>query len=145
VEGAIVKTHAKVMKDSYFDLVRQFPLVSIKTEKQYDAAVAFLQKLSMRDETSLDSGEKSYLEALTQFVEDYEQQHHRIAVEHLKPLDALKYLMAENGMKAIDLGRLLGSRSLASQILNGKRGLSKMHVLILAERFNVEPGLFLEI
>jgi len=52
--------------------------------------------------------------------------------------------MAENGMKAIDLGRLLDSRSVASQILHGKRGLSKTHIRILAERFNVEPGLFLE-
>jgi HTH-type transcriptional regulator/antitoxin HigA len=138
-----MKTLAK-LKDSYFDLVRRFPLVPIKSEKQYDAALAFLRKLAIRDESSLDSGEKSYLEALTRFVEDYEQQHHRIAVAHLKPLDALKYLMAENGMKAIDLGRLLGNRSLASQILNDKRALSKTHMFILAERFNVDPGLFLE-
>jgi len=139
-----MKTVTKRMKDSYFDLVRRFPLVPIKTEKQYDDAMAFLQPLAMRDEVSLDSGEQAYLEALTQFVEDYEQQHHRIDVADLKPLDALKYLMAENGMKAIDLGRLLDSRSVASQILHGKRGLSKTHIRILAERFNVEPGLFLE-
>ena len=139
-----MKAIARGMKDSYFDLVRQFPLVPIKTEKHYDAALAFLQSLAMRDEASLDSGEQSYLEALTQFVEDYEQQHHRIAVEDLKPLDVLKYLMAENGMKAIDLGKLLGSRSIASQILNGKRGLSKTHIRVLAGRFNVEPSLFFE-
>ena len=45
-------------------------------------------------------------------------------------------------MKPADLGRLLGNRSLASLILHGKRGLSKTHIRILADRFKVEPGLF---
>ena len=131
------------MKDTYFDLVRRFPLVPIKTETRYDAAIAFLQPLAVRNEKSLDSGERAYLAALTQFVEDYEQKRHRIEVADLKPLDALKHLMQANGMKSIDLGNLLGSRSLASQILTGKRSLSKKHILVLAERFKVEPGLFL--
>lgn len=47
-------------------------------------------------------------------------------------------------MKPAHLGRLLGNRSLASQILNGKRGLSKTHIRILADRFHVAPGLFFE-
>ena len=132
------------MRDSYFDLVREFPLVAIKTEKHHDSAVAFLHRLAVRNEASLDTGEQLYLEALTQFVEDYESRHHRIAVEHLKPLPALKYLMAENAMRTADLGRLLGSASVASQILRGTRGLSKRHMLLLAERFRVDAGLFLE-
>jgi HTH-type transcriptional regulator / antitoxin HigA len=134
----------RALKDSYFDLVRQFPLVPLKSEKQYDAAVTFMNRLAIRGEKALDTGEQAYLEALTQFVEDYEQVHHAIAAQNLGARDALKFLMAENGMKAADLGRLLGSRSVASQILNGRRGLSKTHILVLAERFRVEPGLFLE-
>jgi HTH-type transcriptional regulator / antitoxin HigA len=138
-----MKTIAPILKDSYFDLIRQFPLVSIRTEKQYESALRFLQRLAIRDESTFDSGERAYLDALTQFVEDYEQQHHRIEVSRLKPLDALKYLMSLNGMKPVDLGRLLGSRSLASQILNGRRELSKTHIVALSRYFNVEPGLFL--
>lgn len=138
-------TATKPMKDTYFDLVRRFPLVPIRTETHYDAAIAFLQPLAVRSEKTLDSGERAYLAALTQFVEDYEQEHHHIEAANLKPLDALKYLMRANDMKSIDLGNLLGSRSLASQILSGKRGLSKKHILTLAERFRVEPGLFLAV
>jgi HTH-type transcriptional regulator/antitoxin HigA len=132
------------LKDSYFDLVRQFPLVPIRSESGYDAAIAFLNTLAIRGEDSLDEGEQAYLDALTQFVEDYEESHHRIEVSDLKPLDALKYLMKENDMTPADLGRLLGNRSLASQILHGKRSLSKTHIRILASRFKVEPGLFFE-
>jgi antitoxin component HigA of HigAB toxin-antitoxin module len=52
--------------------------------------------------------------------------------------------MKENGMKPIDLGKLLGNRSLASQILHGIRGMSKTHIRLLSQRFKVEPGLFFE-
>ena len=139
----LVKTKTR-LRDSYFALVREFPLVPIKTERQYDQAIAFLEGLAVRGENALDSGERAYLEALTQFVGDYEDEHHRINLRDLTPLDSLKFLMEENGMKPADLGRLLGNRSLATQILHGKRGLSKTHIRLLAERFRVNPGLFLE-
>lgn len=133
------------LQDSYFDLVRRFPLVPIRTEAQYDAALAFVKDLAIRGEDSLDKGERIYLDALTQFVADYEDKHYQIEVRDLTPLDALKYLMEQNGMAPADLGRLLGNRSLASQILRGKRGLSRTHIRILCERFKVEPGLFFSI
>ena len=133
-----------LLTPSYFDLVRKFPLVPIRSEAQYDAAVVFLKNLAIRGEDALDEGEQAYLDALTQFVGDYEAQHYQFEASDLTPLAALKYLMKENGMKPADLGRLLGNRSLASLILNGKRGLSKTHIRILADRFKVEPGLFFE-
>ncbi|MCY2930662.1 MAG: hypothetical protein NTV86_14425 [Planctomycetota bacterium] len=139
-----MKTKAGKIRDSYFDLVREFPLVAVKTADQYEAAVGFLGKLAIRDEASLDEGERTYLEALTQFVGDYEEAHLRARIGHMKPLEALKFLMAENHMKPADLGLVLGSRSLASQVLNGKRGLSKAIIARLSERFKVAPGLFFE-
>jgi HTH-type transcriptional regulator/antitoxin HigA len=139
-----MKTMTGHAKDSYLELVRKFPLVPVKTEAQYDAALSFLKKLAVRDEATLDAGESAYLDALTQFVEDYEERHHQIDTSGMEPIDALKFLMAENGMKPADLGRLLGNRSIASQILNGKRGLSQRHIRILADRFKVEAGLFIK-
>ena len=139
-----MKTMTGHAKDSYLDLVRKFPLVPLKTEAQYDAALSFLKKLAVRDEATLDEGESAYLEALTRFVEDYEERHHPIDTGHMGPIDALKFLMAENGMRPADVGRLLGNRSVASQVLNGKRGLSQRHIRILADRFKVEAGLFLK-
>ena len=134
----------RVARDSYLELVRQFPLVPIRDERHYDEAVAFLGNLAIRGENGLDAGERDYLDALTQFVGDHEDKHLRMELGRMKPLQAMKFLMRENGMKAIDLGKLLGNRSLASQILNGKRGLSKTHIRILCNRFKVEPGLFFE-
>lgn len=123
--------------------MRQFPLVPVRNEKQYDSAVAFLGRLAVRGESRLDSGEKAYLAALSQFVEDYERDRHSIDTADLTPLETLKYLMRQNAMRPVDLGTILGSRSIASPILNGKRELSKAHIMTLAEYFRVAPGLFI--
>ncbi len=61
------------------------------------------------------------------------------------PLTTLKYLMDQNGMRATDLGRLLGNRGLASLILHGRRQLSKAHIRKLSEHFKVSPALFLSL
>jgi len=135
-------TMARHIRDSYLDLVKQMPLVPIKNEEQYEDALTFLKKLAIRNEGSLDEGQQAYLEALTQFVGDYEDKHLRAEIGYMKPLQALKYLMKVNGMRPADLGRLLGNRSLASQILHGNRSTSKTHIRLLSERFKVEPGIF---
>jgi antitoxin component HigA of HigAB toxin-antitoxin module len=46
-------------------------------------------------------------------------------------------------MTQAELGRLLENRSLASQILNGHRQLSKTHIRKLADHFKVSPAVFL--
>jgi antitoxin component HigA of HigAB toxin-antitoxin module len=51
--------------------------------------------------------------------------------------------VAEYGMTASDLGRLLGNRALGAAILSGRRSLSKAHIKKLAGHFKVEPGLLL--
>ncbi len=61
----------------------------------------------------------------------------------LAPLAALKFLVAEHGMTASDLGRLLGNRTTGAAILSGRRSLSKTHIKKLAGHFKVQPGLFL--
>ena len=63
----------------------------------------------------------------------------------MPPLEAVKYLMEESGMNRADLGRILGNRSLASQILKGNRELSKANIVALANHFHVGPGLFLPV
>ena len=132
-----------IAPDTYLELVKQFPLVPIKDEPHYDRAVAFLKHLAIRDEGTLDAGQQAYLDALTLFVEDYQNKHHQIEARQMSPLEALKYLLAESAMTPADLGRVLGNRSLASQVLKGRRSLSKANIVALANHFHVGPGLFL--
>jgi antitoxin component HigA of HigAB toxin-antitoxin module len=91
----------------------------------------------------LTAGQAEYLETLTILFEAYEAEHERIETSHLSPRDVLRFLLESNGMNGSDLGRLLGNRELGPKILSGSRQLSKAHIRKLADRFNVDAGLFL--
>jgi len=54
----------------------------------------------------------------------------------------LAYLLEEKGMKASDLWTVL-PKSRVSEILNGKRGISKTQARQLADLFHVPVDLFL--
>lgn len=130
-----------LIADDYFNLVKQFPLRPLRGEMEYDAAVAMLDTLVLRE---LSEGEQDYLEALTRFVEDYDQRNRRPPGTKLSALARLRHLMAESQMTSADLGRVLGSASVASMILRGRRGISKAHLKKLADRFRVDARLFLD-
>ena len=50
--------------------------------------------------------------------------------------------MAANGVTS-DLWKLFGSKGVASEVVNGKRGISKAQAKALAEFFHVSPELFI--
>lgn len=87
--------------------------------------------------------QRDFVDIMIPVVEDYEAQHHRTDTSDITPLALLRSLLADHAMTASDLGRLLGNRSLGGAILRGERELSKTHVKILAERFKLDPGVFL--
>lgn len=136
------RSQSHTRQDGYLDLVKRLPLRPFRTAEEYDAAAELLDTLVLR--TELSDGEKDYVDALSLFIEDYDRRHNVFDTSGRTPLDMLKHLMEANDMSVTDLGSLLGSKGVASEILHGKRSLSKSHILKLAERFNVEPGLFLE-
>jgi HTH-type transcriptional regulator/antitoxin HigA len=129
---------------AYLALIDLFPLRPLRSERDYDAAIAVLDTLAVRPEGSLERGEQDYFDTLTMLVEAYDQEHQDLEAEDRDPLAMLKYLMQESGMTQADLGRLLGNRALASLILNRHRRLSKSHIRKLADHFKVSPALFLE-
>jgi len=91
----------------------------------------------------LNADQEDYLEAISTFVEAYETARFPMDDSRIAPLDVLKALLAEHGMSASDLGRLLGNRTLGTAVLAGRRALSKAHIKKLAEHFKVGAGLFL--
>jgi HTH-type transcriptional regulator/antitoxin HigA len=131
--------------DVYLRLVRDFPLRPIRSEAEYDRAVEILKELVAKADVGLSAGESDYADALGHFIGVYESAHYQLTRPGMHtPVDRLKYLLREHGMKTADLGKLLGSgQGQASLILNGKRELSKANIRALAERFKVSPALFL--
>ena len=59
------------------------------------------------------------------------------------PLQILQYLMEQRDLRQADLLPIFGSRSVTSEVINGKREFSKAHIRRLADFFHVSPEVFL--
>jgi HTH-type transcriptional regulator / antitoxin HigA len=125
---------------TYAGLVAILPPRPVHDKVNYDNAVEMIDRLAGFD---LTADQEDYLDALSTFVEAYERDRFPPDSAPLAPLAALKFLVAEHGMTASDLGRLLGNRTTGAAILSGRRSLSKVHIKKLAAHFKVQPGLFL--
>jgi HTH-type transcriptional regulator/antitoxin HigA len=62
---------------------------------------------------------------------------------HAEPVDALKQLMEDRGLRQRDLIPVFGSSSVASDVITGKREISKQHARRLAEFFSVPVSVFI--
>ncbi len=80
---------------------------------------------------------------MTVALADYDEKHYP-EFYAADPLGSLKFLMESNAMSQADLGRLPGvSRTTASQICGGTRGISQANALKLADRFGLPVSVFI--
>ena len=91
----------------------------IKTEADYDAALARINELM---DAAPDTAEGDELDILVALVEVYEDRHHPISPPD--PVEAILARMEEVGYTRRDLEPLIGSRGRVSEVLNRKRSLS---------------------
>lgn len=84
--------------------------------------------------------ERDAIDLLSLLIERYESE--RYALPEASPVDVLRFLMGQHGLTQRDLGSELGSESLVSLILSGKRNLTVPHMHALAKRFNVPASVF---
>jgi HTH-type transcriptional regulator/antitoxin HigA len=128
------------LPNTYFELVRRFPLTVIHDNVHLDRAVEVIDELIDRDD--LDAGEQEYLDALSTLVERYESEH--FPARPVSGAAMLKHLMEARGVTQTEVAREAGiAGSTVSSILSGKRKLSRDHVGRLARYFAVDPGLFI--
>ena len=85
--------------------------------------------------------EENLAELMTLLIRDFEES--RYPLGHAEPLEAVRILMENRGLRQRDLIPVFGSSSVASDVLNGKRSISKAHARKLAEFFHVTPSLFI--
>lgn len=129
----------KSLPRTYRELVDLLPPRPIHTPSEYEEVAEVVDRLAVMDKRT--AAQEDYLEALTRFIEDYDDEHHPIP--DAPPAQILKHLMEQRQMTVSDLGRILGDRSTASRVLKGERELSKAHILKLAEYFGTSTDLFI--
>ena len=81
------------------------------------------------------------MDLLVMLIERFEGE--RYSVSAASPVEVLRELIETRGMKLADPATLIGSKGVASEILSGKRGLSKTNIKRLAGYFRVSPEVFL--
>jgi HTH-type transcriptional regulator/antitoxin HigA len=118
-------------------LAKALPRV-IETNAENERAIAELERLSVLPRKSPEHA--ALAELLTVLIEQFEQ---RYDLGDATPLQALQTFMEDRGERQSDLIPIFGSSSMASDVLNGKREISKRHARLLAYRYHVSVSLFI--
>ena len=120
-------------------------MVQIKTEAQYNAALARIEELlplTWGDDIPEDSPENLELALLTDLVADYEDIHHPIGTPSL--IDTIRLRMYEMGLNQQKVAALLGiSAPRMSEIMNGKTEPSLALARTMCQKLNIEPEIAL--
>jgi HTH-type transcriptional regulator / antitoxin HigA len=112
----------------------------VRTAKNYKRASAVMDQLL--DEIADDENHPlaDVLDYLSTQVEAYEAEH--FAIPAATPRDVLRFLMDQHGLTQSDLTDC-APQSRISDVLNGKREISKALAKALAKRFDVGVGVFI--
>ena len=124
----------------YRALCELVPLKPITSKVEYDEAVEHLNRL-------LDAGGANQAHvlaglvvALGEMIHAYEKL--QTSMPEADPREVLRYLMEEHGLSQSELSDI-ASQGTISDILSGKRGISKALAKKLAARFQLSAGTFL--
>lgn len=117
------------------------PLRLLRTEAEYDAAVAEIASL-MDQEPAPGTPAHDRLDVLSLLVGAYDDAHYSMG-DVATPQDVLDLLLEQNGATRAQLAPLLGGRSRVSEFFNGVRPLSVSQIQALRARFGVSADLLL--
>jgi HTH-type transcriptional regulator/antitoxin HigA len=121
-------------------LSRQLPTV-IRTEEENEEMLAAIWELMKKGEDKLSAEELALLELMSVLVERFEEEHYQIPDS--PPHRILQHLMESRNARQADLVPILGGRGRVSELVNGKRAISKAQAKALADFFHVSAELFL--
>ena len=121
-------------------LARALPR-AIKTEKENQRMLELVDELMSKGEDRLTVEESTLLNLLVELIEKFEAEHYHLNAS--TPRGILLELMEARNVQARDLWEIFGSKGTTSEVLSGKRGISKAHARALADYFNVSAELFI--
>jgi antitoxin component HigA of HigAB toxin-antitoxin module len=122
-------------------LIETIPKV-IESQDEYDRIEAkFERLLDKGDERSAE--EDMLFDLLASLLQDYEKRT-LPRLEATSPISTLRFLMEQNNLHQTDLVEYFGSQGNVSQVLAGKRAISKGAAQKLSARFKVSTDIFLK-
>lgn len=128
-------------KNVYGSLLAEFQPKVITSEEENERALAVVEKLMALRE-NITPEQDALLELLVTLIEKFEDEYYQLLPES-DPHSMLQFLMEQRNLKQLDLVGILGSKGVTSEVVNGKRSISKAQAKALGEFFHVSPALFL--
>jgi len=99
---------------------------------------------SLIDKGALNEDEDDYLDVLGDLVRKYETENHPMPA--VSDADMLRHLIEARETTQASVAAETGiAESTISEILAGKRGLSRRHIEALARHFQVSPAVFMSV
>jgi HTH-type transcriptional regulator / antitoxin HigA len=124
----------------YIDLLAQTMPSAIETEAEYQRLLALTESLHFKKDRTLE--EKKIYKLLITLIEAYESQQYSMPAS--SPQEVLQHIMDSSGLRQADLAEIMGASSgVVSEIVNGKRSISKAQAKALGQRFKISPSLFI--
>ena len=114
----------------------------IATEEERGRALAIVESLMGKGESGTTPEEDELLDLLTNLIRDYEAGAYPRR-EKSNPHEMVAFLLEQRGLAPKDLWTVIGSKSRVSEILAGKRAISKEQARRLGDRFKISPAVFI--
>ena len=112
---------------------------SIRTEEEYEAALARIDKIFDAEKGTAEGEE---LDELADLVESYEDKHYPIGLPD--PISAIEFRMDQANLSQRDLIPYIGSSAKVSEILSGKRDLTMSMARALHEHLGIPADVLLQ-
>ena len=121
-------------------LAKALPTV-IRGEEENNRMLEIIEHLMAKGEDNLTPEEGALLDLLLELVHDFEKQQYPLRAS--PPDQMVAFILEQRGLKPSALWPVLGSKGRVSEILSGKRAISKDQARKLAAFFDVGVELFI--
>ena len=125
-------------QETYLNLLSSIAPKPIESEEEYDYFLAIFEGIFSSEKSKEND---AIIVILGFLIESYEKEHYPIP--ELEPLEFLVGLMDLQELKQKDLVGILGSKGVVSEVINGKREISKAQAKALGQFFNTSYKSFL--
>ena len=114
----------------------------IESDAEYERIETIFNDLINKGEENLTPEENRLFGLLANLLEEYESRTLE-PIEDLSPREILTVLMRENNLKQTDMTDIFGTQSIVSEVLNGKREITKMQAKALSEKYKMKIEAFI--
>jgi len=123
-------------------------ILHIKNKENYEKALEIIEHLFNEVNDTIDDPLNDLIDIISKSIERYESCQEEIinfdekANDISQEASVLRVLMEQHNLTISGFKDEIGSKSLVSMILNGKRNLTKEHITKLSKRFSLNPVVF---